>query len=198
MGLGDDRVPRGQRRGEIRPGRGVVGEREVVGAEDRDRPAQGAVFGAEARLGVDRRPAPGAVARRLRGLAELEDRAREFHGAEARIFGQPGLAMGGRGELGGPRFDREGIGLEEFGDGRGAGPDHLLNDGGGRGQGLFDVGCVREGIEAFDFVAGRGIRRPEKSGGIPGRPPSAADQDVMGFFVRHGGSLSRGLLHPPE
>ena len=113
VGLGDNRVSCRQRRGKITARDAVEGEGEVVGPKDHHRPAQGGKDRADIVLRIDRRHAPGTVARGSRRLAKLSGRARQLHRAQTRLCRQPRLTVRHRRQRVCTRLDRRRVSLQK-------------------------------------------------------------------------------------
>ena len=86
MGLGQARIPRGDGRRKIPAAEGVIGEGEIVRAEDGDWAAQGPEHRPDVSFRIDRGPAPGAVTAGGRRLTELVEEPREFAAAITAII----------------------------------------------------------------------------------------------------------------
>ncbi len=177
VAFGDDGISGGDGGGEITTADGVVGKREIVGAEDGDG-ADGGVNGADVEFGIDGGEGPGAFEGSGGGFTELAGGAGQFDFGEAGGGWEGGFLMGDVDDFGGAGLDAFGEASEELGKICGKGFAQSRGGFSGGGKDGIEIGPGTDGILSGErFAGGRigGLERFGRGGGSP----LAIDEDWM-------------------
>jgi hypothetical protein len=187
VGLGDNRIAGGDRRGEISACDAVEGERKVVGAKYQHWP-DASEHRADVVGGVDGGERPRTFARSGRGLPELAGGAGKFDIGQSRRLGERGLRMRHRHEFVFADFDPSGEVLQKLRDSLAGHLPQRVKSRSGRFERIVAIAPRANRILAGErFARGRvfdpeGLRRFRRS-------PLTSDEDRMHVVVCH---VSRG------